>query len=328
MATEQCLGIDSLCIATRCRGAAFTGGTYGGGTLFSIGTSGAGFTNLYSFTTTGAEGPEGGVILSGNMLYGTASAGYDSSKVSGGSGTVFAVNTNGMGFTNLYSFGIEYTGGNSDGASPDCHLVLSGNTLYGTTEEGGSSDDGTIFRINTDGSEFSTLQNFSGTDGQHLPAGLWFSNNVLYGTTVQGGSAGKGTVFKFNLGNSNLVTLHSFTAVSGSKSTNSDGTTPDPDLLLQSNTLYGVTAAGGLTGNGTAFAITLPTSPPLAITPSGSNVLLTWPTNAIGFMLQSATNPTFSSIWGNVSPAPVVVNGQNIVTNPVSGNQAFYRLSQ
>ena len=43
--------------------------------------------------------PYGGLILSGNTLYGTAQYGGSS-----GNGTVFAVNTDGTGFTNLYSF--------------------------------------------------------------------------------------------------------------------------------------------------------------------------------------------------------------------------------
>jgi len=33
-------------------------------------------------------------------------------------------------------------------------------------------------------------------------------------------------------------------------------------------------------------------------------------------------------VWTAISPDPVVVNGQNIVTNPISGTRQFYRLSQ
>ena len=65
----------------------------------------------------------------------------------------------------------------------------------------------------------------------------------------------------------------------------------------------------------------------LAIIPSGANVILTWPTNTAGFPLQSATNLS-AAVWSAVSPAPVIVNGQNTVTNPISGTQMFYRLSQ
>ena len=83
------------------------------------------FTTLYSFTG-GSDGayPDAGLILSGNTLYGTA---YDGG--SSGNGTVFAVNTDGTGFTNLYSFTRL---ADSDGANPAAGLILSGNTLYGT----------------------------------------------------------------------------------------------------------------------------------------------------------------------------------------------------
>jgi hypothetical protein len=70
--------------------------------------------------------------------------------------------------------------------------------------------------------------------------------------------------------------------------------------------------------------------PQLTIIPSGVNVVLTWPTNAAAFpfILQSTTNLVSPAGWTTVSPASVVFNGQNAVTNPISGTQQFYRLSQ
>src|ERR1039457_1227975 len=111
--------------------------------------------NLHSFTllnnSTNSDGayPYAGLILSGTTLYGTAVRGGSSSY-----GTVFAVHTNGTGFTNLHSFTAPsatspYT--NSDGADPFAGLILSGNTLYGTATYGGSSGYGTVFAINTNG---------------------------------------------------------------------------------------------------------------------------------------------------------------------------------
>jgi len=50
------------------------------------------------------------------------------------------------------------------------------------------------------------------------------------------------------------------------------------------------------------------------------------PTNATGFTLQSSTNLVSPAIWTTNSPAAVVVNGQNTVTNPPSGTLRFYRL--
>src|SRR2546425_1152833 len=90
------------------------------------------FTTLHSFTGSDGAVPLAGLILSGNTLYGTARDGG-----SGGNGTVFAVNTDGTGFTNLYSYTFTQYYTNSDGADPH-GLILSGNTLYGTTY-GGSS---------------------------------------------------------------------------------------------------------------------------------------------------------------------------------------------
>src|SRR5665213_3038562 len=68
--------------------------------------------------------------------------------------------------------------------------------------------------------------------------------------------------------------------------------------------------------------------PQLTIIRYGATVILTWPTNATGLTLLSTTNLSPLVAWVTNSPAPVVVNGQNMVTNSISGAQKFYRLSQ
>jgi hypothetical protein len=70
-----------------------------------------------------------------------------------------------------------------------------------------------------------------------------------------------------------------------------------------------------------------PISLPLAITNIGGTLTLAWPTNLMGFKLQSITNLA-SPVWGTNLPTPVVVNGQNTATNSISSTQQFYRLSQ
>jgi len=116
---------------------------------------------------------------------------------------------------------------------------------------------------------------------------------------------------------------------SGSPPTNSDGTAPN-GLILSGNTLYGTAGGGGSSGIGTVFSLSLEpiSAPQLTIFPSGPNVILTWPTNSVGFTLRSTTNLVFPSVWTTVSPGPVVVNGQNSVTNLISGTRKFYRLNQ
>jgi hypothetical protein len=53
-----------------------------------------------------------------------------------------------------------------------------------------------------------------------------------------------------------------------------------------------------------------------------------WPTTATGFSLQSTMNLASSAVWTSVFSGPVVANGQNVVTNPISASQQFFRLSQ
>ena len=61
----------------------------------------------------------------------------------------------------------------------------------------------------------------------------------------------------------------------------------------------------------------------------GDNAILSWTTNVPGFYLESSTNLGSSAVWStNNLPVPVVVNGQNAVTNPIAGTQQFYRLQQ
>jgi hypothetical protein len=67
-------------------------------------------------------------------------------------------------------------------------------------------------------------------------------------------------------------------------------------------------------------------APQLAITLSGANVILTWSANFTGFTLQSTTNLVSTAVWTTVSPAPVIVNGNNTVTNSIPGTQRIYRL--
>jgi uncharacterized repeat protein (TIGR03803 family) len=232
------------------------------------------FTTLYSFTasSTNASGiytnsdganPYAGFTAAdnSNIHYGTTSLGGSS-----GVGTVFAVNADGTGFTILHSF----TGG-SDGANPWAGLVLSGNTLYGTTYLGGSSGAGTVFALNTDGTGFTNLHDFAyGGDGAHPNGGLIFSGNTLYGTAAYGGSGGYGTVFAINTDGTGYTNLHTFTPTSLQRlygydnfgrqyyvefHMNDDGAVPVAGLILAGNTLYGTASGGGLGGNGTVFAV-------------------------------------------------------------------------
>jgi uncharacterized repeat protein (TIGR03803 family) len=310
-------------------GTAVYGGSAGYGAVFALNTDGTGFKTLHSFTApsgaaeTNSDGanPYGGLILAASTLYGTARLGGSS-----GHGTVFALNTDGSSFKTLRSFS-----GTNDGGTPFAGLTLSSNMLYGTALQGRSAGQGALFAINIDGTGFTTLHSFSGaSDGANPAADLILSGNTLYGTASYGGNFGNGTVFAVHTDGKAFTNLYSFTATSGSPATNSDGANPSSRLILCGNTLYGTAKGAGSSGQGTLFSISLgPVSAPaVTVTRSGANVILTWPVNACGFSLRSTTNLAPPAVWTSVSPGPVLLDGQNTVTNPLSGPQRFYRLTQ
>jgi uncharacterized repeat protein (TIGR03803 family) len=214
---------------------------YGGtsdyyGVVFRANTDGSGYTVLKSFPDGGTY-PSGNLVLAGSTLYGTAELGGTSSYAFG-CGTVFRINTDGSGFAVLKNFDL------SDGANPH-GLVLSGSTLYGTAECGGSFGYGVVFKLNIDGSGFAVLKSFTGSDGRAPFAGLVLSGSTLYGTTAfcgtSGDAPGCGTVFKITTDGTGYAVLKSFSG--------SDGSQPYGDLVLAGSTLYGTAECGGSPGD-------------------------------------------------------------------------------
>ena len=145
----------------------------------------------------------------------------------------------------LYSFG-----GSSDGAEPHANLIMdpSGN-LYGTTDSGGTSDVGTVFKLLPDGSEI-VLYSFSGgSDGAYPYAGLILdTTGNFYGTTKQGGTSDQGTVFQITP-SGELTILYSFAG-------GDDGANPLAGLVMdEAGNLYGTTSLGGIENYGTIFKL-------------------------------------------------------------------------
>jgi uncharacterized repeat protein (TIGR03803 family) len=127
--------------------------------------------------------------------------------------------------------------------------------LYGTTEYGGSSNLGTVFKVDTAGT-VTVLHSFAGgrMDGKYPIAGVVRDKaGNLYGTTVYGGSSenggwGWGTVFEIDTTGKETV-LHKFAG--GTR----DGCNPYGGLLLYKGNLYGTTNSCGASGYGTVFKL-------------------------------------------------------------------------
>jgi uncharacterized repeat protein (TIGR03803 family) len=214
---------------------------YGNGVVYKVDTAGHS-TVLHNFTG-GADGgdPYGGVIrdAKGN-LYGTTNGGGAS-----GAGVVFKVDTSGN-ETVLYSF----TGG-VDGGYPLAGVILdSKGNLYGTTNGGGASGAGVVFKVDTSGNETALYSFTGGADGGYPLAGvIRDSKGNLYGTTNGGGASGAGVVFKVDTSGNETV-LYSFTG-------GADGAGPLWVVLARDSAgnLYGTTTAGGASNAGVVFKV-------------------------------------------------------------------------
>ena len=141
------------------------GGANNQGTVFKVAPGGV-ETVVHSFGSgTDGSSPDAGLVAAaGGSFYGTTPLGGDF-----GFGTVFEIDRTGAERV-VYSF----TGG-VDGANPDAPLVLDAKgNLYGTTYAVGSSGEGTVFEIDTDGSE-TVLHSFSGgADGANPGSAVVF----------------------------------------------------------------------------------------------------------------------------------------------------------
>ena len=181
----------------------FYGPTLGGGnnnnglgTVFKI-TSGGALTTLYTFSGPDGVFPYAGLAQgSDGYFYGETFEG-----ATNGYGAIFRMTATGL-LTNIYSF----TGG-SDGAFPAAALIQgSDGNFYGTTYEGGSYNNGTVFQITTNGT-LTTLVQFDGYNGANPQASLIQGNDgTFYGTAGAGGvgydgssGSGDGVIFQVSI---------------------------------------------------------------------------------------------------------------------------------
>ncbi len=181
------------------------------GSIFSMDTNGKGFLTIHQFTNFDGALPSGRLLLSGGVLYGTTvGGGMLTPPFNAGNGTLFKLNTNGTGFVNLHKFtdALGANGTNSDGYAPDSGLTIVGSTLYGTAPFGGIYGYGTVFKIDTDGNNFTAIHQFDVPDGNSPHAELVLAGNTLYGV-VYGGS-GDGFLFTINTDNDGYSSLYSF----------------------------------------------------------------------------------------------------------------------
>jgi uncharacterized repeat protein (TIGR03803 family) len=261
-------------------GAAPTGGASNVGIVLKITPSG-GLTVLYNFDITHGSNPNGGLVLGlDGSLYGTTEHGGAHSY-----GNIFKITPAGT-LTVLYNFAGLSDGGNplaplvlgTDGnfygtsypgvsfkispkgiftvikktpaASYGPLVQASDGSFYGTTEFGGTSSQGTVFKITA--TKITTLFNFDGTHGA-IPFGglVQGADGNLYGTTSSGGSVNAGVIYKITP-TGHLTVLYNFDSVHPANGYQAFG-----GLVAGTDgNLYGSTIFGGSIGSGTLFKIT------------------------------------------------------------------------
>jgi uncharacterized repeat protein (TIGR03803 family) len=167
------------------------GGTNYDGTIFKIMPNGTGYSTLLNFSGADGRTPNGSLFYDGTFLYGMTSQGGTSDN-----GIVFKIMPNGTGYSNLLNFTCT-----TNGCNPQGSLISDGTFLYGLTRDGGSCNDGTLFKIMPDGTGYSNLMDFCFTNGMFPNGSLISDGTFFYGMTVNGGTNNLGTIFKFGIPN-------------------------------------------------------------------------------------------------------------------------------
>jgi uncharacterized repeat protein (TIGR03803 family) len=219
------------------------GGTSGYGTVFEVAQGSGTITTLASFNGTNGRQPYNSLILDGSgNLYGTTRIGGASND-----GVVFEVAHGSGTITTIASFN------GTNGANPIGALVVDGSgNLYGTTNAGGASGDGTVFELAPGSGTITTLASFNGTNGKNPSGGLLIDGTGnLYGVTSWGGASSVGVVYELAQGSGTIAPLASFSGFGD----------PHGTLVLDgSGNLYGTTSAvevlfGDILSYGTLFEL-------------------------------------------------------------------------
>jgi uncharacterized repeat protein (TIGR03803 family) len=215
-------------------GTTYYGGTNGDGSIFELNSDGSGYNVVHSFS--GADSNPSGMIQGNDgEIYGTTAS------------VVFRFDPSSGNYTILHTFS-----GAPDGALAFGKLIQANDgALYGTTYLGGTNNDGSVYKITTNGNTYAELYAFTGfPDGAVPYAGVIQGNDgMLYGTTRNGGTKYGGTVYKLNLDGSSYKVIANFNG-------SSDGGNPLGSLVESpGNVLYGTTSDGGAQNIGAVFAL-------------------------------------------------------------------------
>ncbi len=231
-------------------GATDGGGYYAQGTVFRMQKDGGGYQVLHDFTGSEGQGrgPVSALIEGGDgSLYGTT-AGEETFGTNLSTGLLFKLNKDGTGFTALHQFLTPLNRVTPDGIRPVGGLLEARDgLLYGFTGAAGTNGFGTLYRIDTNGTNYEVVFHLARTNGGFAGAALMQSSDgMLYAVAAGSPQRTNGAVFRLNTDGTGLHVLRNFSG--------GDGSVPLARLLEGSDgRLYGTTTNGGLAGRGVLF---------------------------------------------------------------------------
>jgi uncharacterized repeat protein (TIGR03803 family) len=210
--------------------------------LPAMATQAASVNTIYNFGVNNSPVFPTGLVAYQGLLYGTTFQGGINNV-----GTVYRINPKNNVEKTLHSFG-----GSPDGMLPSAALTVVNGILYGTTEEGGTNDTGTVFSINPATGATAALYSFpfniglGNPDGAYPQSSLFYLNGILYGTATAGGTADEGVIYSVNVSTQTEAVVYNFAG-------GSDGAIPSGGLIYYGGSFYGVTTAGGANGLGVLY---------------------------------------------------------------------------
>jgi uncharacterized repeat protein (TIGR03803 family) len=245
------------------------GGSNSVGTVFRVDLQTLNYKVLHTFTTNGNDGYSPIGAIAGNpggggsmMIQGRDGVLYGVNDLGGtkGGGTVFKVNTDGTGYQVVYNISNNAEAFINYSLPEPCGLIQGQDgMLYITTYMGGPGyiPDGSIFKINTDGSSYSQLYAFGNYQANGvLPCAsvIQGRDGMLYGTTIYCLTGYvQGIVFKIDTNGLGFANIHSFTTTNVSPPS---GIYPMTPLMQASDgVLYGTTKGGGSADTGVIFKL-------------------------------------------------------------------------
>jgi uncharacterized repeat protein (TIGR03803 family) len=228
-------------------GATNQGGVEDRGTIFKVNISSGVLTTVAEFAASTGRGafPAADLVSDGaGFLWGTARRGGLRNR-----GTVFKIDLGTGGFSKVADFT------DADGSEPRAPLASDGaGNFWGTTIGGGTSNRGTVFKVNATTGVLQTIAHFApaGDNLTAYPHSGLVSDGLgnFLGTTYQGGVRAYGTIFRVNPADGMLTTLLDLGASADR------GVGPEGGLAFDaSGDLWGTTASGGIRENGTIYKV-------------------------------------------------------------------------